>query len=389
MTVPNDAGGSLALAEQIQHLCAKHDVDQVKVALEATGVYAWHLAVFLSGLDALGSHKPQVFVLQPRAVKHYRESFGSKKPKSDGADRLLLARILGHRELLPRPFRFDDRTLPLQRLTRHRYHVVRQLVRNKNYAASYLFLKASTLAQTRALSDPFGVAASEILLEYCTAEDIAQASVDELVGVLNRAAKGKIADPAAIALAYKRAAQDAHTLPERLKQPVHQILSLTIQDIRHLDHQIEAVDRLIDREPIARNNRLRSIPGIGPVFAAGILAEIGRIENFPSDDALAQYAGLTWPEHQSGDFAAEDTPLARTGNVYLRHYFVAAANSVRQHDAGFAAYYAKKYDEAAEHKHKRAQVLTARKLLRLAFALLRDDRAYDPTHVPTRRRVAT
>ena len=81
--------------------------------------------------------------------------------------------------------------------------------------------------------------------------------------------------------------------------------------------------------------------------------------------------------------------MARTGNVYLRHYVVAAANSVRQHDAGFAAYYAKKYDEAAEHKHKRAQVLTARKLLRLAFALLRDDRAYDPTHVPTRRRVAT
>jgi transposase len=225
MTVQNDAGGSLALAEQIQHLCAQHAFDQVKVALEATGVYAWHLAVFLSGLDVPHPHKPQVFILQPRAVKHYRESFGSKKPKSDGADRLLLARMLGHRELLPRPFALDDRTLPLQRLTRHRYHLVRQLVRNKNYAASYLFLKASTLAQTRPLSDPFGASASEILLEYCAVEDIAKASVDELAGVLNRAARGTIADPAAIALAYKRAAEDAYRLPERLKQPIHEILT--------------------------------------------------------------------------------------------------------------------------------------------------------------------
>lgn len=39
---------------------------------------------------------------------------------------------------------------------------------------------------------------------------------------------------------------------------------------------------------------LNSIDGIGPVFAAGILSEIGDITAFHSQDALAKYAGLTW-----------------------------------------------------------------------------------------------
>lgn len=222
-------------------------------------------------------------------------------------------------------------------------------------------------------------------MEYRTAEEIAQAPLDEPASLLNRKARGHIADPEAMALAYKRAATDAYKLPERLKQPIHEILSLTIHDVRYLKHQVEAVDRLIGREPVAHYNRLCTIPGIALVLGAGIMAEIGSVENFPDDDALAQFAGLTWPEHSSADFAAQDTPMARTGNVYLRYYLVAAADSVRRHDVGFAAYYRRKHEETATHPHKRALVLTARKLVRVISALLRDDQAYDPGHVPIRR----
>ncbi|GBG07691.1 putative IS110 family transposase, partial [Paenibacillus agaridevorans] len=54
---------------------------------------------------------------------------------------------------------------------------------------------------------------------------------------------------------------------------------------------------------------LTSIPGVGPVYAAGLLAEIGQIERFPDQTSLAKYAGLTWPKHQSGRHEAENTPL--------------------------------------------------------------------------------
>ena len=63
---------------------------------------------------------------------------------------------------------------------------------------------------------------------------------------------------------------------------------------------------------------LQSIPGIGPVWAAGMIAEIGSISAFHSSDALAKYAGLTWRRNDSGDFEAEDTPVTKAGNSYLR-----------------------------------------------------------------------
>ncbi len=52
---------------------------------------------------------------------------------------------------------------------------------------------------------------------------------------------------------------------------------------------------------------LASIPGIGPVLASGILAEIGTITSFRSNDALAKYAGLTWRVNQSGNYSSDDT----------------------------------------------------------------------------------
>ena len=93
---------------------------------------------------------------------------------------------------------------------------------------------------------------------------------------------------------------------------------------------------------------------------------------------VAQFAGLTWPAHESGQFQAEDTPLSQRGNRYLRYYLVEAANSVRSHCPEYADYYAAKYAQTPKHPHQRALVLTARKLVRLIDALLRSQALYQP-----------
>jgi len=62
----------------------------------------------------------------------------------------------------------------------------------------------------------------------------------------------------------------------------------------------------------------------------------------------------------------------------LRYYLVEAANLIRLHDQEYGCFYRVKYDEAHTHKHKRALVLTARKLVRLVFALLRTNQLYIP-----------
>lgn len=44
---------------------------------------------------------------------------------------------------------------------------------------------------------------------------------------------------------------------------------------------------------------LMSIPRFAPVYSSGILAELGSVQAFPSNDAVAKYASIVWKENQS------------------------------------------------------------------------------------------
>ena len=114
------------------------------------------------------------------------------------------------------------------------------------------------------------------------------------------------------------------------------------------------------------------------VYSAGIIAEIGDIHRFDSQASVAKYAGLVWNRSQSGDFEAEHSRMIKSGNRYLRYYLLEAANSVRRCDSEFRRYYDLKFKEVNKYQHKRALALTARKLVRLVFRLLKDNRLYIP-----------
>ena len=105
-----------------------------------------------------------------------------------------------------------------------------------------------------------------------------------------------------------------------------------------------------------------------------MISEIGGVSKFDDDNALAKFSGLYWSEYQSADFKAEDTYLKRTGNEYLRYYFIQAADQLRKYCPEFSQYYARKFKESKTRKHKRALVLTTRKAVRLVFALLCEEK---------------
>ena len=73
---------------------------------------------------------------------------------------------------------------------------------------------------------------------------------------------------------------------------------------------------------------------------------------------------------------ARHTKLIKSG--YLRYYLLEAANSVRRCDSEFRRYYDLKFKEVNPFQHKRALALTARKLVRLVYRLLMDNRLYIP-----------
>ncbi len=120
------------------------------------------------------------------------------------------------------------------------------------------------------------------------------------------------------------------------------------------------MDKAIEHQFEIIPNTLTSIPGIGKVYSAGIIAEIGNIHRFNSQASVAKFAGLVWTQNQSGEFEAEHSRMIKSGNRYLRYYLLEAANSVRRCDSEFRRYYDLKYQEVNKYQHKRALALTAR-----------------------------
>ena len=373
-TIPNSQPGGEQLSACLAHLCHTHHVDELRIGLEATGLLWWHLACLLTHAAPLQPYCPHVYVLNPHLVTTFRRNYGAL-PKTDRADAFLIAERIRFGRQLPPPFQMDLRYAPLQRLTRFRFHLAHNLAREKSYFLSFLFLTFSSFGQVQPFGDPFGATSSAVLSEL-TIEDLAQQPLEELAAYLQAQGHGHFAEPAALAETLQRAARDAYRLDQVLAEPLRIVLSTTLANLRSLTQQLKTLDKTIAVELQAIPQTLGSVPGLGPVWIAGLIAELGDIQRFADDDAIAQFVGLTWPAHESGQFQAEDTPLSQRGNRYLRYYLVEAANSVRRHCPEYADYYAAKYAETPKHPHQRALVLTARKLVRLIDALLRTQALY-------------
>lgn len=201
-----------------------------------------------------------------------------------------------------------------------------------------------------------------------------------LAALIQEKGRGRFKNPEHLAKVIKRSIANSYRLGSMMQDSVDVILAMYADTIKALKKQIQILDKSIQRlcEAIPEIDILRSIPGIGAVYAAGIVAEIGQINRFDTEAQLAKYAGLYWKRNQSGNWESERTPMTRTGNHYLRYYLVEAANSVKLRESIYGAYYAKKFAEVPKHQHKRALVLTARKFVRLVDVLLRNHQLYTP-----------
>jgi len=373
-TIGNTRAGAVALSDELARLCQFHQVDSLRIGVEATGLLWWHLARALADAPALAPFAPRIYALNPQLVHTFRANFGAV-PKSDHADAFLIAERIRYGRQLPSPFQIDVRYAALQRLTRFRCHLVQNLAREKSYFLSFLFLTFSTYGQVEPFGDPFGATSCAILEEFTT-DELAERSLDDLAAYLQEKGRGRFADPTAIASSLQRAARDSYRLDKVLAEPLRLVLGTTMATIRTLQQQMRALDKTIAQELAAIPQTLATVPGLGPVWTAGLIAELGDISRFDDDGAIAQYAGLTWESYQSGSFQADDTAMTKRGNSYLRYYLVEAANSVRMHCPEYREYYAAKVAQTSRHAHKRALVLTARKLVRLIDVLLREGRIY-------------
>jgi transposase len=152
--------------------------------------------------------------------------------------------------------------------------------------------------------------------------------------------------------------------------------------LAYLDEEVARTEELIrshiDSHPALRGQRdlLLSIPGIGETTAARLLAEIMDVKLYASARQLAAFAGLAPRLHESGSSVRRKARLSKAGAPRLRKalYFPAIA-AIRYNP------YIKDLSERLKARGKcPMQVIGAamRKLLHLAYGVLKSGRPFDP-----------
>jgi transposase len=114
-------------------------------------------------------------------------------------------------------------------------------------------------------------------------------------------------------------------------------------------------------------NAIQAIYGVGPVFAAVFVAEIGDVRRFDSPKALCSWAGLT-PKHRESDTHVHRGSITKQGSRIVRW---AAIEAVARYHGG--ATFQHRFEEIAERRGTtKANVAIARRVLTLVFYGLRD-----------------
>jgi IS116/IS110/IS902 family transposase len=373
----NDLKGATELKTIIINTANSNHLDQIVIGMEATSIYSFHPAMFFQEDQDLKKFDTQSVVIDPKKTKRYHDVFA--EDKNDQIDAFYIADFLRVGRYSTGIVR-QENYIALQRLTRSRYELVQSLVRAKQHFIENLYYKLNKLVISDELNTSvFGSTMMSLLTEDMTTDDLLNTSINDLADYLNEHGRGRFANPEALAKTIQKAVRASYRLDKVIANSVDTVLSVYAEEIKAFQKMIKGLDKAIEEvmKVIGKEEEvLRSIPGIGPVYAAGILAEIGQIDRFDNEAKLAKYAGLSWKEKQSGNYASDNTPLKRTGNAYLRYYLVEAANRVRIQDPVFGKYYQRKYKEVKRTPSKRALVLTARKLIRVIFFLLKNHQIY-------------
>lgn len=279
-----------------------------RVVLEAT--YGWYWAV-----DALVQAGAEVHLAHPLGVKMFtlRRTKNDERDARDLADLLRLGR-------LPEAWIAPPQVRELRELVRHRHKMVA--------------LRSSLKAQIHAVLAKRGI----------------EVPVSDLFGRAGTA----LLDSADLTPAYAARVDALRRLIDALDFEVA-VAEHLIQMRLHHDPGYLAIQQ---------------IPGVGPVLAAVLIAEIGNVHRFTRPEQLSCWAGLT-PRHRESDTTVHRGRITKQGSKLLRWALIEA---VQKAPSGSPTRVVRERIEARRGTGARniAVVAAARKLLTLVYYGLRD-----------------
>ncbi|AFL51732.1 transposase [Sinorhizobium fredii] len=338
--------------------------DDVVIGLDITGSLARFLEAVLLAEGLRLVHVPGI------AVNRAGHGFAGGERKSDPRDAHTIADLVRTRSL--RPILPDDETVIALRLKVTRR---REITDDQTRRISRLrqLLGAIHPGLERRL-DLTGKGPLVLITRYVTPGEIRSAGHKRIVAYLRKTPHLHAAE--ALARAALEAAQGQRTVvpgeavfADMIREIAAEALEAR-QILGRLDRDIEA---LLDDHPDGA--LIRSLPGMGAVLTAELIANIGTIDRFPSADALASAAGLAPVIRQSG--MSRNWRRAHGGDKALKRvFFQSAFCAVSTRDPLTKAFYDRKRKEGKH--HTQAIIALARRRITVLWTMIRSRQAFDP-----------
>ena len=331
--------------------------------MEAIGHYWYPIYSFLKAKGYT------IYVINPIQSDSLRKMY-IRQTKNDSIDSFLIAEVIRFGQFGTTSMA-DENILAMRQLCRYRDSVISSRTEIKlriGTIMEQIFPEYEKQFSSLWMSTSMG-----ILEKYLTPENIENAPIDELFEIIKDKSHNRLTKAKAISI--KEAAAD--TFGIKIAQDAFSFqLKQLIDRMNFLDKQIEALDCQILEYYEKFDCYLHTIPGIGMIAAAAILAEIGDINRFKSSSALVAFADIDPTVRQSGEFSSTHNHMSKRGSPYLRHAIFLAATTCSFHNSPLNAYYKKKREQGKHHLTATGAV--ARKLTTVIYAVLRDGKPYEP-----------
>lgn len=331
--------------------------------LEATGHYWYPIYSFLKAKGYT------IYVINPIQSDSLRKMY-IRQTQNDSIDSFLIAEVIRFGQFGTTSMA-DENILAMRQLCRYRDSLISSRTEIK--------LRIGTIMEQifpeyeKQFSSLWVSTSMGILEKYLTPENIENAPIDELFEIIKDKSHNRLTRAKAISI--KEAAADTFGIKVAQDAFSFQLKQL-IDRMNFLDKQIEALDCQILEYYEKFDCYLHTIPGIGMIGAATILAEIGDISRFKNSSSLIAFAGIDPTVRQSGEFNSTHNHMSKRGSPYLRHAIFLAATTCSFHNSPLNAYYKKKRDQGKHHLTATGAV--ARKLTTVIYAVLRDSKPYEP-----------
>lgn len=226
-------------------------------------------------------------------------------------------------------------------------------------------------------SDTFSKSSTEVLMNYTLPEDLLEIDPQELANLLQEASNGRYGESRALKKADQLRESALNTFGITIGTDVFKLqIQLLLEQIQLIEKHLKEIEEVMIEISNRQKHYLTTITGISDVTACVILGEIGSIDRFERPKQLVAYAGLDASVHQSGDFNSSNTRISKRGSPYLRRAIWQAAFVASNHDPALSLHYQKLRKRGKAHGTAIGAV--ARKLTHIIFAILRDNKPYEP-----------